>query len=945
MLQRAASNAYSWWWASHIRTKQSKWLEENLQDMEERVTNMLKIIENDGDSFAERAEMYYRKRPELIGHVEDSYRSYRALAERYNLLSREMQSANRTIAAVFPEQVQYEVDDYDDNEANNPASTSSDDAKKPCNVSKRKVPEVPPMPKKEFKNRSSLLLKRAQLNRTSSTAKAAAPPCSGLSQEEAIEEIDKIQKEILALQTEREFVQSIYERSYAKCSKIDNQITDMQARVSSLQDEFGIGNVIDDDEARTLMAATALKSCQETLVKLQEKQEQSAQEAKVESRRVKEMIKKFSNLQGEFHSDETNLRVPTVEKETESENIDQPDTELLRKKIKKELEADSNSSLTVMQLAGRIDELVDKVVSIETAVSSQHALINVLRSEADGLQENIKTLEEEKEILMENSEIMSNKLKELEEEMHRVKSLDQNVKDQNQSLQSHFTVASCKIDHLTVKLQTVKPDEDVENAGMTKDEVAEVAAPDTETDGESKEKEEKKDEVTNSIEAKGFDPNQKSDDGKKDLSHAETNLDNLVEELGNDEEEDQPNWRRLFASGLEDREKLLLEEYMMVLRNYKGVRKRLGDVEKKNRDGFFELALQIRELKNALSVRDEEIQSLRKLSFLQKHEDENNDINSTKDKYSVPIGSPESTIIAPSILDSNHSNLSSPHQPIFESAHEHHIESRRRMHELAAIGGNNMSDPKEIRNEIKMKSVDTLHIASAIEEKIRLDIDGLLEENLEFWLRFSTSFHQIQKFHTSVQDLKTELAKLTDSKSQDGSGKNKSLISEARPIYRHLRQIQTELTLWLETNSVFKEELHGRYASLCSIQEELSRVMSETSKAEEPELSVYQAAKFQGEILNMKQENKKVAGELQAGVDRVIGLKDEVEKTLSKMDDELGFSESKQRSIRSRIPLRSFLFGVKLKRHKRQKSASLFACAFPEFDDLKYDMPVEEHPQ
>ncbi|KAF2311735.1 hypothetical protein GH714_026459 [Hevea brasiliensis] len=341
-------------------------------DMEERVTNMLKIIENDGDSFAERAEMYYRKRPELIGHVEDSYRSYRALAERYNLLSREMQSANRTIAAVFPEQVQYEVDDYDDNEANNPASTSSDDAKKPCNVSKRKVPEVPPMPKKEFKNQSSLLLKRAQLNRTSSTAKAAAPPCSGLSQEEAIEEIDKIQKEILALQTERELELSAYKMS------------------------FGIGNVIDDDEARTLMAATALKSCQETLVKLQEKQEQSAQEAKVESRRVKEMIKKFSNLQGEFHSDETNLRVPTVEKETESENIDQPDTELLRKKIKKELEADSNSSLTVMQLAGRIDELVDKVVSIETAVSSQHALINVLRSEADGLQENIKTLEEEK---------------------------------------------------------------------------------------------------------------------------------------------------------------------------------------------------------------------------------------------------------------------------------------------------------------------------------------------------------------------------------------------------------------------------------------------------------------------------------------------------------------------------------------------------------------------
>jgi hypothetical protein len=31
MLQRVASNAYSWWWASHIRTTQSKWLDANLQ--------------------------------------------------------------------------------------------------------------------------------------------------------------------------------------------------------------------------------------------------------------------------------------------------------------------------------------------------------------------------------------------------------------------------------------------------------------------------------------------------------------------------------------------------------------------------------------------------------------------------------------------------------------------------------------------------------------------------------------------------------------------------------------------------------------------------------------------------------------------------------------------------------------------------------------------------
>ncbi|KAK2649318.1 hypothetical protein Ddye_016807 [Dipteronia dyeriana] len=45
---------------------------------------MLKLIEEDADSFAQRAEMYYKKRPELISMVEDFYRAHRSLAERYD---------------------------------------------------------------------------------------------------------------------------------------------------------------------------------------------------------------------------------------------------------------------------------------------------------------------------------------------------------------------------------------------------------------------------------------------------------------------------------------------------------------------------------------------------------------------------------------------------------------------------------------------------------------------------------------------------------------------------------------------------------------------------------------------------------------------------------------------------------------------------------------------
>lgn len=38
-------------------------------------------MQDDGDSFVERAEMYYKKRPELVDALEDLCKSYRSLSE------------------------------------------------------------------------------------------------------------------------------------------------------------------------------------------------------------------------------------------------------------------------------------------------------------------------------------------------------------------------------------------------------------------------------------------------------------------------------------------------------------------------------------------------------------------------------------------------------------------------------------------------------------------------------------------------------------------------------------------------------------------------------------------------------------------------------------------------------------------------------------------------
>lgn len=61
--------------------------------MDKQVKEMLVLIEEEGDSFAKKAEMYYERRPQLVTHVENFYRMYRALAERYDNVTGELRKS------------------------------------------------------------------------------------------------------------------------------------------------------------------------------------------------------------------------------------------------------------------------------------------------------------------------------------------------------------------------------------------------------------------------------------------------------------------------------------------------------------------------------------------------------------------------------------------------------------------------------------------------------------------------------------------------------------------------------------------------------------------------------------------------------------------------------------------------------------------------------------
>ncbi|CDY43864.1 BnaC09g33790D [Brassica napus] len=94
-IKRAESTkSHLWWWDSHIGLKNSKWLENNLDEMDRSVKRMVKLIEEDADSFAKKAEMYYQKRPELLTLVDEFHRIYRSLAERYENITGELRKTS-----------------------------------------------------------------------------------------------------------------------------------------------------------------------------------------------------------------------------------------------------------------------------------------------------------------------------------------------------------------------------------------------------------------------------------------------------------------------------------------------------------------------------------------------------------------------------------------------------------------------------------------------------------------------------------------------------------------------------------------------------------------------------------------------------------------------------------------------------------------------------------
>ncbi|OEL23217.1 Protein NETWORKED 2A [Dichanthelium oligosanthes] len=859
MLQRAASNAYSWWWASHIRTTQSKWLETTVGEMEDRVQAMLKLIGADADSFGKKAELYFRSRPELINHVEEMFRSYQALADRFDRISSELHKANHTIATVFPDQVQFSMQEGDGEGL--PKVLSGID------LSNFKFPSLEGLSMGSHggsRGTSPVPKKGAQAHRRVT---------SNMTKEKAQEEIDKLQKQILALQTEKEFLKTSYESALGKYLDIEKQVAELQDEVCSLQDAFSTGAAIEDNEARALMAAQAIVSCEDTLVSLQDQQKRSTEETKVEFRRANEAIEKLKTFKNEcglphaqmeghdHHDTKLSHALPVEDADDSALNEGRLDLQEICQKVKEIIER--YPELSVAELADKVDRLVEKVINLELATTSQNAQIDRMRTEIDGLHERLHALEQDKTALVVDSSSLADRLKKVEEMMQEVQQIWKSVQNGTANICKEMTEASHELTEFVETLHAPEP-EISDFVDSLRDSKGDASLEDD-------------------------DSGQTSLSVKKDLS---SSLHDTSEIEKHDEISEGPvAQKQLVRKEPEGEEKILLQDYASVLQSYKDTEQKLSEIEKRNQGYHLEAMSELKDLKSANATKDEEIHSLRRmLSSLQK-------------KMSASI-----------------------------------TESIEKSEETSKISTSPATEDKEIaeiEEYIKQCKVDDSLACSVAEEKFRAEIDRVLGENLDFWLRFSTSYHQIRNFQTSFDKLKTEMNKLTDEQEQGGTygfaASYQVAKLESAVLEKKFRDLNTDLQVWMEKNVLLKGELENRFSSLCSIQEDISKITT-LDKSDEVHFNPFQAAKFQGEVLNMKQEHNKVAKELEAGLDHVRGLQVEVGRVLLKLRENLEISIARSHraqqnfrnlSTKAGVPLRTFLFGSK------PKKPSLFSCMGP----------------
>ncbi|KAL4297087.1 hypothetical protein GQ457_12G003610 [Hibiscus cannabinus] len=414
---------YSWWWDSHISPKNSKWLQDNLTDMDSKVKAMIKLIEEDADSFARRAEMYYKKRPELMKLVEEFYRAYRALAERYNHATGELRHAQKAMAEAFPNQVPFVPADELPLGSSCPEAEpctlekphqirtffDSDDLQKNSGISKRGLKQlnemfesgkVPPnaniaegkmkgangggAEESEHSGFSQLSIENENLkNQVISESDRAG---------KAETEVQFLKKSLAEIQAEKEDVLLQYQQSLKKSSSLESELNEAQKHAGNLDE-------------RASKAEIEIKVLKEALNKLEAERDAGLHQYN----QCLDRISSMENTISQSQEDAKGLNERAFKAEIGARNLK---IELSRLEAEKEA-----GLLRYKQCLEMISSLENKISLAEENAKMLNMQIERAENEVEALKDALAKLKEEKDIVARRYEQCLETIARLESEL------------------------------------------------------------------------------------------------------------------------------------------------------------------------------------------------------------------------------------------------------------------------------------------------------------------------------------------------------------------------------------------------------------------------------------------------------------------------------------------------------------------------------------------------
>ncbi|MED6132277.1 hypothetical protein PIB30_017544 [Stylosanthes scabra] len=389
---------YSWWWDSHISPKNSKWLQENLTDMDVKVKQMIKLIEEDADSFARRAEMYYKKRPELMKLVEEFYRAYRALAERYDHATGVIRQAHRTMAEAFPNQVPPVPSDdaeahtpvtprhshgfFDQDESERNGSPNGEPDKAISTMGLEQLNDLFMLGEdashvKHLERRAKRVLNFPDSEETNGLINGSHDNGSqGLFESDRMTkaemEILALKKALDKLESEKDAGLSQYQQSLERLSNLESEVSNARENSQGLDE-------------RASKAEAEVQTLKEALVVLQAERE-------VNLFQYQQCLEKISNLEKSIssaHDDARELNERAIKAETETESLKH---ELARLEAEKDAAIVQNN-----QLLDSLSKLEERLEEAEENARRINEEANIAKSEVEALKLDIAKLTEEKE--------------------------------------------------------------------------------------------------------------------------------------------------------------------------------------------------------------------------------------------------------------------------------------------------------------------------------------------------------------------------------------------------------------------------------------------------------------------------------------------------------------------------------------------------------------------